>query len=193
MCLCLTHLRNLLCLDENQQRSRRQRHLSVSMRTQRRQGSTMTTLPFDNLQLKRRLRAKELPDSTPDIPPLETSDGMLVDLPLSTPNIVPSVMSQGKKRKEPDAEPTTRLKSLSPVMRTPSPDVPDLFLVSPKTPPSYNSPVSFPSPAPPTIGSQLFSSHSHSHSPPSPPPAVSKSVPEMKSGRNLNSPQNGVR
>ncbi|KAK0502050.1 hypothetical protein EDD18DRAFT_1346622 [Armillaria luteobubalina] len=148
---------------------------------------------------KRRPRVKESPDSTPDTPPLETPDGMLVDLPLPTPNIpvvAPSVMSPGKKRKEPDTEPPTRLKSPSPVMRTPSPDIPGLFLVSPKTPPSYNPPASFPSPASPTIRSQLFSSHPHSHShshsppsPPSPPPHVSKSLPEMRSQANPNSPQ----
>ncbi|KAK0481277.1 hypothetical protein IW261DRAFT_1469995 [Armillaria novae-zelandiae] len=146
---------------------------------------------------KRRPRVKESPDSTPDTPPLETPDGMLVDLPLPTPNIpvvAPSVMSPGKKRKEPDTEPPTRHKSPSLVMRTPSPDIPGLFLVSPKTPPSYNPPASLPSPASPTIRSQLFSSHSHSHSHsppslPSPPPHVSKSLPEMRSQANPNSPQ----
>ncbi|SJL17595.1 uncharacterized protein ARMOST_21149 [Armillaria ostoyae] len=90
---------------------------------------------------------RDSPDSTPDTPPLETPDGMLVDLPLPMPNTTPSVMNPGTKRKEPDTEPPTRLKSPSPVMRTPSPDIPDLFLISPKTPPSYNPPVSFPSPA----------------------------------------------
>ncbi|KAK0187419.1 hypothetical protein F5146DRAFT_1064921, partial [Armillaria mellea] len=141
---------------------------------------------------KRRPRIKESPDSTPDTPPLETPDGMLVDLPLPTPNIPVVAMSPGKKRKEPDTELPTRLKSPSAVMRTPSPDIPGLFLVSPKTPPSYNPPTSFPSPASPTIRSQLFSSHSHSHSPPSPPsppPHVSKSLPEMRSQANPNSPQ----
>ncbi|KAK0234397.1 hypothetical protein EDD85DRAFT_843678 [Armillaria nabsnona] len=153
--------------------------------------STVVDVPRRPSLPKRRPRAKESPDSMPDTPPLETPDGMLVDLPLPTPNIpvvVPSVMSPGKKRKEPDTEPPTRFKSPSPVMRTPSPDIPGLFLVSPKTPPSYNPPASFPSPASPTIRSQLFShSHSHSHSPPSPPspPRISKSLPE----RNLNSPQ----
>ncbi|KAG7440392.1 uncharacterized protein BT62DRAFT_938065 [Guyanagaster necrorhizus] len=140
---------------------------------------------------KRQPRAKESPDSTPDTPPLETPEGMTVDLPLPTPNIPvvePTVMSPGKKRKEPDTEPLARLTSPSPVMRTPSPDIPGLFLVSPKTPPSHNSPASFPLPASPTVRSQLFSSHSPP-SPPSPPPIVSKSLSPMKSEPNPSSPQ----
>ncbi|KAK0429936.1 hypothetical protein EV421DRAFT_382348 [Armillaria borealis] len=192
MCPCLTHLRDLLYLDKNQQRSCCQRHLS--MRILHRQGLTMTTLPLwtflGNLHCPNEgHERRESSDSTPDTSPLETPDGMLVYLPLLMPNIAPSVMNPGMKRKEPDTEPPTRLKSPSPVMWTSSPDIPDLFLVSPKTLPSYNPPVSFLSSASLTIRSQLFSSHSHSHSPPSPPPTMSKSLPEMKFERNLNSVQ----
>ncbi len=79
---------------------------------------------------KRRPRAKGIArfHTGHPAPPLETPDGMLVDLPLPMPNIAPSVMNPGTKRKEPDTESPTRLKPPSPVMRTSSPDIPDLFL-----------------------------------------------------------------